>query len=356
MPESFFHLRAKEKAEALQAAASASGRPPHLLEKDIWVVWALSTLFESPYGAHLVFKGGTALSKAYQAIRRFSEDVDLTYDIRALAPGLVKNAQEGIDAIPPSRSQEKKWSDEIRKELLPAWLRDHAHPVIQEGLAKLSMATSRVTEGCIFIDYTPVVAASSYALPRVMLEFGARSTGEPSGVHPIRSDIAEYIPDVSFPTANPRVMEITRIFWEKATAAHVYCGQGKDGLSARFARHFHDLVRLREAGYLDRAIEAKDIAEAVAIHKGAFFVEKDAAGNRIDYMAAIHGALVLVPEGEAQNALRADYQRMIDDSLLFEEAEPFEHLMEECRGIQEQVNRNYGESRHHTSYTSRARN
>ena len=75
MPESFFHLRAKEKAEALRAAASASGRSPHLLEKDIWVVWALSTLFESPYGAHLVFKGGPALSKAYQAIRRLFEDV-----------------------------------------------------------------------------------------------------------------------------------------------------------------------------------------------------------------------------------------------------------------------------------------
>lgn len=35
MLESFFHLSAKEKAEALQAAASASGPTPHLLEKDI---------------------------------------------------------------------------------------------------------------------------------------------------------------------------------------------------------------------------------------------------------------------------------------------------------------------------------
>jgi hypothetical protein len=92
------------------------------MEKDVWVVWALSTLFESSLGSHLVFKGGTALSKAYKAIRRFSEDVDLTYDIRALAPGLVANSPQGLDAIPPSRSQEKKWSDEIRKELLPAWL------------------------------------------------------------------------------------------------------------------------------------------------------------------------------------------------------------------------------------------
>ena len=156
MPESFFHLSAKEQEDALQVAASASGRPAHLLEKDIWVVWALSTLFTSPLGSHLAFKGGTALSKAYKAIRRFSEDVDLTYDIRALAPRLVGNAPDGLDAIPPSRSQEKKWSDEIRKELLPAWLRDSAHPIVQAGLAGLPAATSRVTDGCIFIDYKPV--------------------------------------------------------------------------------------------------------------------------------------------------------------------------------------------------------
>lgn len=345
MPENFFHLSAREKVEALQVAASASGRPPHLLEKDIWVVWALSTLFESPFGAHLVFKGGTALSKAYRAIRRFSEDVDLTYDIRALAPALVGNAHKGIDAIPPSRSQEKKWSDEIRKELLPAWLRDQAHPIVEKALAGVGTATSRVTDGCIFIDYTPVVAASSYALPRVMLEFGARSTGEPSSIHPIRCDIEEYIPGVSFPVASPRVMEITRIFWEKATAAHVYCVQGKDGLRDRFSRHFHDLVRLSDAGYLDRAIEAQDIAEAVAVHKNAFFSEKDSAGNRIDYMMAVHGALVLVPDGNAENVLRRDYQRMVEDGLLFEEAESFDQLMKGCREIQEKVNKRYSTSR-----------
>jgi hypothetical protein len=67
-----------------------------------------------------VFKGGTALSKAYKAIRHVLEDVDPTYDIRVLAPELVREAPAGIDAIPLSRSQEKKWLDAIRKELLPA--------------------------------------------------------------------------------------------------------------------------------------------------------------------------------------------------------------------------------------------
>lgn len=47
-------------------------------------MWSLETMFAGPLGASLVFKGGTSLSKAYRAIRCFSEDVDLTHDIRAL--------------------------------------------------------------------------------------------------------------------------------------------------------------------------------------------------------------------------------------------------------------------------------
>src|SRR5271163_5373826 len=205
MPESYFQLSAKDQADALNAASAASGRPPHLLEKDIWVVWSLATLFQSEFGPHLVFKGGTALSKAYKIIRRFSEDVDLTYDIRALAPELVGKAADGIDAIPPSRSQEKKWSDEIRKELLPAWLRDHAHPIVEAALVGMTGVRSRVTESCIFIEYEPLLAPSRYAVPSVMLEFGARSTGEPSSVRLVQCDMQDFIQNVAFPVANPRV-------------------------------------------------------------------------------------------------------------------------------------------------------
>ncbi len=66
MTEAFLGLSAAERSEALQVAASTSGRPLHVLEKDVWVVWTLSALFESDFRKHLVFKGGTSLSKAYQ--------------------------------------------------------------------------------------------------------------------------------------------------------------------------------------------------------------------------------------------------------------------------------------------------
>ena len=85
MAESWFSLSREDQVEALEFAAARSGRPAHLLEKDIWVVWVLSAIYESTLASKLTFKGGTSLSKVYRIIDRFSEDVDLTYDIRAIA-------------------------------------------------------------------------------------------------------------------------------------------------------------------------------------------------------------------------------------------------------------------------------
>jgi Uncharacterized conserved protein len=112
MADAFLQLSDGDRREVLGVAADRTGRPAHLLEKDVWVVWALATLYGSTLGEHLVFKGGTSLSKAYGVIRRFSEDVDLTYDIRALAPDIVGDNRE---ALPTTRSEEKRWSSEVRK-------------------------------------------------------------------------------------------------------------------------------------------------------------------------------------------------------------------------------------------------
>jgi hypothetical protein len=95
-------------------------------------VWALDVLFGAPFADHLVFKGGSSLSKAYGIIKRFSEDVDLTYDIRALAPDLVGPSAE---PLPPNRSQEKRWTKEIRNRL-PRWIGAPVLPVLSHALAE----------------------------------------------------------------------------------------------------------------------------------------------------------------------------------------------------------------------------
>jgi len=113
MPERFFSLSADDRKEALEVAASQSGRPAYLLEKDAWVVWTLGALFSSPFAKDLIFKGGTSLSKVYHAIDRFSEDIDVTYDIRAVAHDLVKDAGP-TRCRPPSRKHGNGGTRSIR--------------------------------------------------------------------------------------------------------------------------------------------------------------------------------------------------------------------------------------------------
>ena len=86
------NLSVDDRRYALRVAQERGGHRAFLLEKDIWVVATLGILFEAPFAEHLTFKGGTSLSKVWRVIRRFSEDVDITYDIRAFAPDLVSGA------------------------------------------------------------------------------------------------------------------------------------------------------------------------------------------------------------------------------------------------------------------------
>ena len=102
--ESFLRLNQDEQREVLEVVREKTQRPTLLLEKDVWVVWTLGALFNSALAIDLTFKGGTSLSEAYKLIDRFSEDIDLTYDIRKLIPYLTG----GSDFLLTSRSQAGK--------------------------------------------------------------------------------------------------------------------------------------------------------------------------------------------------------------------------------------------------------
>ncbi|SRR5258708_2610059 len=331
----FLTLPDKQRLEALTFAADTSGRPVHLLEKDVWVVWSLQQVFAGPYGSHLVFKGGTSLSKAYKAIRRFSEDIDLTYDIREIAADFIGEAKS---ILPPSKSQEKKWTKAIR-ERLAEWVAKQMLPMISSAIADQKLSAAASADGDkILIEYKALASGTGYVKPTVTLEFGARSTGEPSELRDAVCDAAEHLQSLAFPSAKPMVMRPERTFWEKATAIHVFCAQGEFRGGDRFARHWHDLTRLDTAGFVDSAIADQVLGKTVADHKSIFFTEKDAGGNVIDYVAAVSGRLRLVPTDGAFAKLSVDYKHMVDDGLLLEDAEPFEELIGHCRAIQEKVN------------------
>jgi hypothetical protein len=101
-----------DRADLFQQAAAQlqPARSPLIIEKDFWVCWTLRRVFEVMcFQPQLIFKGGTSLSKAYQLIERFSEDVDLSLSRQDLGftdkrdpeePGISKNeSARRLDAL-----------------------------------------------------------------------------------------------------------------------------------------------------------------------------------------------------------------------------------------------------------------
>lgn len=62
-----------------------------VIEKDYYVTEALR-IIQKAAGDKVIFKGGTSLSKGWNLIQRFSEDVDIFFDPTAFEPPLGKNA------------------------------------------------------------------------------------------------------------------------------------------------------------------------------------------------------------------------------------------------------------------------
>ena len=336
MAERFFALSTADQREVLEQARARTDRPTHLLEKDVWVVWALGALFDSPLAADLTFKGGTSLSKAYKIIDRFSEDIDLTCDIRKLIADLVGND----DPLPANRSQASKWTKAVR-DRLPGWIADQVRPVLEAALSRDGLQATLEIGGAerekLMLHYPALKRGTGYVPPVVTLEFGGRATGEPHQVLPVTCDMDGHVEGVLFPTASPVVMSVARTFWEKATAAHVYCAQGRIR-SERYARHWHDLAAIGRSAYFTSAAGDREVAKAVAEHKSYFFVEKDFAGVVIDYFPAVSGGLQIVPLRAAREALKADYANMLADQLMVGNALPFDELMQACAEVAVRAN------------------
>ena len=76
----WINLEEKQKIQILEQAGGALALPAFVIEKDWWVCIILKAVFQSQYADSIIFKGGTSLSKVYNLIDRFSEDIDLIID------------------------------------------------------------------------------------------------------------------------------------------------------------------------------------------------------------------------------------------------------------------------------------
>ncbi len=347
MPDTFFSLSRNVKNELIQIASEQLDRRQIQLEKDIWVVQVLKILFSSEFSEHLVFKGGTSLSKVYKVIQRFSEDVDVTVDINRLIPDKTVDSE-----FPPTASQAKKWKERIQDVELPKFIENEMSPQLIANLPDgIVLTPDEDDSGTIYVDYTALAVATesgsidsrSYIDSRVKIELGGVSSGNPNHRAEIECDTSflEQVGGIELPRATVRVMDIQRTFWEKATLTHIASIRGQNKW-AGYARHWHDLAKIYDSEFWDLCLGDLETAHLVANVKQHFYNYR-VGGVEISYADAVNGGIRIVPDGENLVLLQEDYDEMQKEDMFEEDPDSFEQLITKCKEIENSLNsRNLG--------------
>lgn len=330
MPDDFLKLEGPIQREILNKISADQGKSASILEKDVWVCWALKTLFEMPDKKLMAFKGGTSLSKAYDVIKRFSEDIDVTIDYTEFG--------NAVDYSAP-RNVLKNKSNDLRNKL-KAYATDEIKPHFEkclknefEGKAiKIDLSSDGEK---LRIHYPTALAdKGTYILDSVLIEFGGRNITEPNDKHSIKSYASlASIEDLAFPEAEVIVLSIERTFWEKVTLIHVACNKSNfESKSERLSRHWYDLALLYSDFRGKKAIKNTRLLKSVVDHKNAFFFSPQA-----NYEACLEGKFNLVPSGEFLNNLTSDFKKMKEAKMFFEEPD-FEKTLADILALQSELN------------------
>lgn len=315
------------------AADRAGISNPSIVEKDFWVCFTLDYLFhKSPWPKSFIFKGGTSLSKAYQVIERFSEDIDLILDWRLL----------GYGTYEPWEERSKNQQDKFKKKAVAAsseFLTMTFATQMEKDLSGLISQNIAVRmdpddkEKCTVNFFYPHVFTTSYLRQEIRLEIGPLAEWVPSHRVTVRPIAAEQFPN-AFKQLDTVVntVDVERTFWEKVTILHKTAASFEQkGIPTRYARHYYDLYQMSRSEVKAKAFSRKELLEQDVRFKLKFYYEKNAS-----YETARIGAVKLVPSKAAIKELSSDYDHMKD--MIYGEKPSFDEIMEEITTLEREIN------------------
>ncbi len=338
-------LPATDRAALFGETGAGRGVANTIIEKDFWVCWTLKRLFgmQGSSTAALVFKGGTSLSKAFGAIRRFSEDIDLSFDRSDLGySGSRDPTRDGISRKKADQLIEDLMRDveaHIAEKLMPALRSAIAEQLGEPADSNWSLEIDDADAHTVNFHYPTVLPETeyegmAYITPRVRLEFGARGDPWPTEARVIRPYAAEDYPDF-FEDSDVAVtvLAMRRTFWEKATALHAEAHRPAGSATPpNFSRHYYDLGMLLDTAEGKAAASDFDLLATVSKHKATFF-----RSGWANYDTARPGTLRLLPIDARIEALRADYRAMMP--MMFDNRPPaFNDILEKIEQLQDAIN------------------
>ena len=216
----FLHNDKETFSQAINLVTNKNGIRPEIVEKDYYVTMILRLLSERlPF---IVFKGGTSLSKCHKAIKRFSEDIDITIDT-TISQGQKKKVKEAIEEV---------------------------CAILGLSIPNIDKTRSRRDYNRYEIEYNPIDELDDVAvLPAVILETSYTAISFPVSELPVHNYIGDmmveeapdYIERYSLSPFTMKVQNISRTLADKIFAICDYYLQNK---TEKHSRHLYDIYKL----------------------------------------------------------------------------------------------------------------
>lgn len=322
-----------ERHDLFNEAATRRDVQPIVIEKDFWVCWTLKQIFNCEQIApHITFKGGTSLSKSYNLIERFSEDIDLTINREAPILSEGKNPME--KAI--SNKERKRRLDTLT-ENTTRYVGETLLPLLQETIKTSlghkegwNLTLDSIDKQTIIFNYPAPLPTEGYIKPTIKLEFGGRGGIEPQEETVISPYIAQDFPTLfSKSTCSVSTLSATRSYWEKITILHALCHGSK--MRDRMSRHFYDTYMMDQRGITKKALADTSVLDQVVQNKSLLF--RDAKAS---YETAQVGTLRLVPEEDILQELKEDYRAM--EEMFMSDFPTFEEIIKTLEKLEQNIN------------------
>jgi hypothetical protein len=321
----WIHKKETERLDLLRLVSGKANLPDFMIEKDWWVTTALESIFTCDLHEHFAFKGGTSLSKSWNILHRFSEDIDIVIDKSLFG---VKDDQE------LGRSQREKLRDAahafVMKTVQPMLHAKMLAMGVPESTFKIYAEESKSSDQdptIILLDYASLTEIKNdYTKAQVKIEIGVRAMMEPYESRPVSSLLSQHLNTnevVAVSTVLPQ-----RTFWEKAFLLHELFRRPLDKMDiARMSRHWYDLHYLTGEGFATKAMQNKALYNAIRNHRKIYTKVPG-----VDYETLSPKAFGLFPPKEKELDWTGDYKKMAE-SYIYREAPTLERLSDSIKMI-----------------------
>lgn len=325
----FYNLSDADKLEIFTSVAYTTGLPAFVIEKDWWVVRTLEAVFQTQIAPHTVFKGGTSLSKAWQLISRFSEDIDLALDKKFLGFSDELKSKKAVNKL------RRASFTFISETFLPEVQNQFVQNGLEIEIRQREVFTSDQDPLILEIYYPFIVDPSNYMEPRVLVELGSRSQRVPFTIRQIKSIISETLEDVRFaddaievPSVNPE-----RTFLEKLFLLHEEFQRPKEKIRVdRLSRHLYDIHQISKTDHASRAIEDRELFKSIVEHRKIYTYL-----SGVDYTSHYPPNLNPIPPDGIIETWAKDYSVMRTE-MIHGDSLDFDQLLVEIEALLERIN------------------